>query len=63
MKEMSIEVEVGACRHLPPLDGRIQQPQNGVCFYEGIILIYQKKSKRSQSEQWELYKEQVGEII
>ncbi len=27
------------------------------------ILIYQKKSKRSQVKQWELYKEQVGEFI
>ncbi len=26
-------------------------------------LIYQKKSKRSQVKQWELYKEQVGEFI
>ncbi len=32
-------------------------------FMNGKFLIYQKKSKRSQAEQWESYKEQVGEII
>jgi hypothetical protein len=32
-------------------------------FMNGKFLIYQKKSKRSQAEQWESYKEQVSEII
>jgi hypothetical protein len=27
------------------------------------LLIYQKRSKRSQAKQWELYKEKIGEII
>jgi hypothetical protein len=31
----SVEAKGGACRTLPPLDGGIRQPQNGVCFYEG----------------------------
>ncbi len=32
-------------------------------FMKAKLLIYQKRSKRSQVEQWELYKEQVDEII
>ncbi len=32
-------------------------------FMKVALLIYQKRSKRSQAKQWELYKEQVGEII
>jgi hypothetical protein len=32
-------------------------------FMKAKLLIYQKRSKKSQAEQWELYKEQVGEII
>jgi hypothetical protein len=32
-------------------------------FMKVKLLIYQKRSKRSQVEQWELYKEQVDEII
>jgi hypothetical protein len=32
-------------------------------FMKVELLTYQKGSKRSQIEQWELYKEQVGEII
>ncbi len=30
---------------------------------EAKLLIYQKRSKRNQVEQWELYKEQINEII
>jgi hypothetical protein len=32
-------------------------------FMKAELLIYQKRSKRSQAKQWELYKEQVCEII
>jgi hypothetical protein len=32
-------------------------------FMKAKLLIYQKRSKRSQAEQWELYKEKIGEII
>ncbi len=32
-------------------------------FMEAKLLIYQKRSKRNQVEQWELYKEQINEII
>jgi hypothetical protein len=32
-------------------------------FVKADLLIYQKKSKRSQAKQWEFYKEQVGEIF
>ncbi len=32
-------------------------------FMNVELLIYQKRSKKSQAEQWELYKEQVSEII
>jgi hypothetical protein len=32
-------------------------------FMKAELLIYQKRSKRSQVEQWELSKEQIGEII
>jgi hypothetical protein len=32
-------------------------------FMKTKLLIYQKRSKRSEAKQWELYKEQVGEII
>jgi hypothetical protein len=32
-------------------------------FMKVEFLIYRKRSKKSQVEQWELYKEQVGEII
>jgi hypothetical protein len=34
-RDEGIKVKGGTHRPLPPLDGRIQQPQNGVCFYEG----------------------------
>jgi hypothetical protein len=32
-------------------------------FMKAKLLIYQKRSKRSQAEQWELYKEKISEII
>jgi hypothetical protein len=32
-------------------------------FMKVELLIYQKRRKRSQAEQWELYKEQIDEII
>ncbi len=32
-------------------------------FMKVELLIYQKRSKRNEAEQWELYKEQIGEII
>lgn len=32
-------------------------------FMKVELLIYQKRSKRSQVEQWELYEEKIGEII
>jgi hypothetical protein len=32
-------------------------------FMKVELLIYQKRNKRSQAKQWELYKEQIGEII
>jgi hypothetical protein len=32
-------------------------------FMKAELLIYQKGNKRSQVEQWELYKEQINEII
>jgi hypothetical protein len=32
-------------------------------FMKAELLIYQKRNKRSQAEQWELYKEQINEII
>ncbi len=30
-----VEVEGGVRRPLPPLDGRVQLPQNGICLHEG----------------------------
>jgi hypothetical protein len=32
-------------------------------FMKAELLIYKNRSKRSQVKQWELYKEQIGEII
>ncbi len=32
-------------------------------FMKAELLIYQKRNKRSQAKQWELYKEQINEII
>jgi hypothetical protein len=32
-------------------------------FMKVELLIYQKRRKRNQVEQWDLYKEQVREII
>jgi hypothetical protein len=32
-------------------------------FMKAKLLIYYKRSKRSWTEKWELYKEQVGKII
>ncbi len=32
-------------------------------FMTAKILIYQKRSKRSQAKQWKFYKKQIGEII
>jgi hypothetical protein len=32
-------------------------------FMKAKFLTYQKRSKRNQAKQWELYKEQANEII
>jgi hypothetical protein len=32
-------------------------------FMKVELLIYKKRSKRSQVEEWELYKEKINEII
>jgi FMN-dependent NADH-azoreductase len=32
-------------------------------FMKAIFMNYQKRSKRSQLKQWDLYKKQVGELF
>ncbi len=43
--------------------GEFENLKMEYAFMKVGLLIYQKRSKRSQAKQWELYKEQIGEII
>jgi hypothetical protein len=58
-----VEANGGANKPLPQLDGGIQQFKDGTCLYEDINSDLSKEEKKKSNQQWELYKEQAGEII
>lgn len=43
--------------------GEFENLKMEYAFMKVRLWIYQKRSKRSQAKQWELYKQQIGEII